>query len=499
MITIGIDSGTQSTKVICLDLEGGSVVAAAAASYGLSDGLPSGPLEQHPEWWTGALGQALDECMVQLGARRREVGAIAVSGQQHGLVALDAAGDVVRPAKLWCDTSSVPQCAEIEREFGGRGGLVELAGNAMLPGYTAPKILWLKQNEPDNFARLATILLPHDYLNHWLTGVAAMEPGDASGTALLDIRRRQWCQPLLRFIDPRLERMLPGLRPSASAIGELKPELARRWGLPAGVLVASGGGDNMMGAIGTGNLLPGRVTASFGTSGTLYAYADEPVVDPRGELAGFCDSSGGWLPLACTMNVTVATESARKLFALDLTDFEQAVRGAPPGADGLLMLPYLNGERTPDLPHGCGVLHGITTRNLTPANLARAALEGATLGLAYCLGRFREQGLAPAEIRLTGGGANSPAWRQIAADIFGVETVAPEAAEAAALGAALQAAWCRESDQPPRRRLAELAAAHVRLDEGTRCQPEPEAGAVYCDLIAQFNQLTTDLARGGHL
>lgn len=493
VIAIGIDSGTQSTKAVAVDMGSGEVLASAQAAYGMIEGLPSGHFEQEPCWWTAAVDETVGKCVRALGERAAEVRAIGVSGQQHGLVALDGAGEVVRPAKLWCDTSTAAQCRRFEEHFGGVSGLVALAGNAVLPGYTAPKILWLKENEPEHFARTATVLLPHDYINFWLTGVASMEYGDASGTALMDIRARDWRSELVGFIDPRVAEMLPVLRPSDEPCGVLKLELAERWGLPTGVVISSGGGDNMMGAIGTGNLVPGCVTASFGTSGTLYAYADEPVADPRGEVAGFCDSTGGWLPLVCTMNVTVVTEAVRTLFGWTVSELDAAVASVPAGSDGLLFLPYLNGERTPNLPDARASLHGLDSGNFTPAHMARAAMEGATLGLAYGLRRLRELGVEPAEIRLTGGGSKSATWRQVAADVFGVPTVCLEVSEGAALGAALQAAWQHEGKPASRDSLIAAAGRLVRLDEATRCLPEPARVALYLEKSARFDALTAGL------
>ena len=250
-----------------------------------------------------------------------------------------------------------------------------------------------------------------------------MEYGDASGTGLMDVRTKKWSEPLLEFIDPKLHEYLPPIASSRRALGLLRDSLREDWGLKKVPVVSAGGGDNMMGAIGTGNVQAGVVTVSLGTSGTVYAFAAEPVIDPQGEIAAFCDSTDRWLPLACTMNVTVATEHVRKMFGWKHEQMEKQIAGAPAGAGGLLFLPYLTGERTPNLPKGSGVFHGLNTENMDGPNLARATMEGVTLGLAYGLARFRELGIQPAEIRLTGGGSKSKVWRQICADIFGVPTV----------------------------------------------------------------------------
>ena len=499
MLFFGIDSGTQSTKTVVLDLETGKIIAHASESYDLIDGLPEGHLEQNPQDWIDATRNTIASCVEQIGDRKGEVRGIGVSGQQHGMVTLDGDDQIVRPAKLWCDTSTQDQCDQFAAEFGGQAGLIELAGNAMLPGYTAPKILWLEQNEPDNFAATQSVLLPHDYLNFWLTGVKRMEFGDASGTGVLNVRERQWAQQLLDFIDPRVTDMLPALGSSRDPHGELRPEIAEQLGLPSGIIVSSGGGDNMMGAIGTGNIKSGVITASFGTSGTLYGCSDKPIIDQKGEVAAFCDSTDQWLPLVCTMNVTVTTEQVRSLFGWEIEQLEAAVRSAEPGAGGITFLPYLNGERTPNLPNGSGVMHGLKTGNFTPENMARAAMEGATLGLAYGLRRFQELGLEPTEIRLTGGGSQSTTWRQISADAFGVPVVTLSTAEGASLGAALQAAHAWHRVDGNERSYEDLCAGAVELDESSRAEPQPAAAELYAERLDQLSGLTQTLAGGGYL
>ncbi len=499
MLILGIDNGTQSTKTIALDFESGEIVASAQSAYGLVEGLPAGHLEQHPQTWIDAVSDTVGRCLSQLGDRRGEVAAIGVSGQQHGMVVLDKQDKPVRPAKLWCDTSTTAQCAEFEAAFGGQKGLIELAGNAILPGYTAPKILWLKQNEPASYKATNCVLLPHDYINFWLTGEKRMEYGDASGTGLMDVRTREWSRPLMDFIDPGLAGYIPKPETSQKAVGLLRESLRKEWGLEKSPVVSAGGGDNMMGAIGTGNIAPGVVTASLGTSGTLYSFAEQPVVDSGGEVAAFCDSTDHWLPLVCTMNVTVATEQIRRLFGWDFPALEKAILSAPAGCDGLLFLPYLNGERTPSLPGGSGVFHGLNTANMQPAHMARAAAEGATLGLAYGLNRFRELGIRPAEIRLTGGGSRSAAWRQITADIFGVPTVCLASSEGAALGAAIQAGWtCLAVNGQPLP-LAAITKRLVQVEESTRSHPNAANGPLYAALSEKQTDLTRRLHTGGYL
>ncbi|MCC7519350.1 MAG: xylulokinase [Verrucomicrobiae bacterium] len=491
---LGIDSGTQSTKAIVVRARDGKVVGAASKSYGLLQGLPPGHKEQHPRAWVAALAASVRDALRDAGISSEKILALGVSGQQHGFVPLDAAGRVIRPAKLWCDTSTAPQCAILLKKLGGLAGAVRKIGNSVPPGFTASKILWLKQHEPKNFAQLTTVLLPHDYLNFWLTGEKSMEPGDASGTALMDVRARRWHSEAIRAIDDGLAEKLPEIRPSSASAGRLRPEAARALGLPASVLVSAGGGDNMMGAIGTGNTRPGIVTASFGTSGTIYAWSAKPVTDPRGEIAAFCDSTGAWLPLLCTMNVTVATEMVRRAFGWDYAERDRRAASVAPGAGGLILVPYLEGERTPNVPDGTGVFFGANARAFSPAALLRAAMEGVTLGMNYGLNRLRALGILPRQIRVTGGGAQSPVWRQVMADVFDCEVIGMKTAEGAAYGAALQAWWCHDLAKGRSTRIADLTDRFVKTDPRTAAAPRAEAVRRYRDLQAIQDRAAKDLA-----
>lgn len=481
-LVIGVDSGTQSTKTLVVDAKTGKVLGSAAESYDLIPGLPPGSKEQHPHTWRDATLRTIRKALKQAGAKPGEVKAIGVSGQQHGFVPLDSSGEVIRPAKLWCDTSTAAECAEITEKLGGLKSAIKAVGNAVLPGFTAPKILWLKKNEPQNFKKLATVLLPHDYLNFWLTGNKVMEFGDASGSALLDVKKRKWSKPVLDAIDSRLESKLPPLISSDKPAGRLSAQTAKALGLDDSVLVSAGGGDNMMGAIGTGNTSPGVITASFGTSGTIYACADKPVIDPKGEIAAFCDSTNQWLPLLCTMNVTVATEMVRNDFGMDHAAFEKSASRAPAGCDGLLLLPYLEGERTPNVPDGAGVFFGVNTRTFTAEHFARAAMEGVTLGMNYGLRRLGELGVTPTQIRATGGGAKSRLWRQIMADVFNAEVVTLKVSEGAAYGAALQALWCWQNEEGGGADIQSVTDKFVRVNTAETTRPNLKNVAIYRDL-----------------
>ncbi|MFL1514333.1 xylulokinase [Pseudomonas prosekii] len=469
---LGIDCGTQGTKAIILDAVNGQVLGLGAAAHTLISGA-NGRREQDTSEWLEAFALATRRALLAANVDGQDILGVGVSGQQHGLVLLDGEGQVLRPAKLWCDTESTPENDRLLANLGGESGSLERLGVVIAPGYTVSKLLWTKEQHPDIFARIAQILLPHDYLNYWLTGRSCSEYGDASGTGYFNVRTRQWDLQILREIDPsgRLEAALPELIDAHQPVGTILPGIAAQLGINPHALVASGGGDNMMGAIGTGNIQPGAITMSLGSSGTVYAYSEQPTVSPDASVATFCSSSGGWLPLICTMNLTNATGVIRELFELDIERFNERVEQAPIGADGVCMLPFLNGERVPALPHATGSLLGLTMTNLTEANLCRAAVEGTTFGLRYGLDLLRQNGLQSRSICLIGGGSKSPVWRQIVADIMNTPVICTEQSEAAALGAAIQAAWCHASANGDASSLAELCERCVKLDPASETLP----------------------------
>jgi xylulokinase len=431
-IAIGLDVGTQGTKGLALDVESRTVVARASSSYGLIAGLPPGAAEQHPDSWWDALVEVTRALVGDLGPRAADVRAIGVSGQQHGFVPLDAAGNVIRPAKLWCDTSTADEARELSRRL----------GRAIPTGFTASKVLWLARHEPANFARLRTLLLPHDWVNWKLTGRACMEYGDASGTGFFDVRRRAFDSAQIAAIDPRIIDCIPPLVAPDAPIGTVRDDVARELGLPSGIPVAPGGGDNMMSAIGAGATRPGVFVISLGTSATAFAYSAVPIVDPGGLIAPFCDSTGGWLPLLCTMNATGVLEEVRAHAAPpnDHASLTERASRVEPGCGGVQFVPYLVGERVPDLPRATGSIHGLRAGSLDSAVLYRAAIEGVTLNLAWGIERMRALGIALESVRLVGGGARNPLWRQVIADVLDAPVTVLAEPETGALGAAMQAA-----------------------------------------------------------
>jgi D-xylulose kinase len=491
---IGIDSGTQGTKAVVVDLGDARILAEGYASHQLIED-DSGKREQEPAWWISACESAIDIVLEKSDIPPGDVRAIGVSGQQHGFVPVDKKGLVIRPAKLWCDTATTAEAETMTNALGGPDRVVQMIGNSIAVGFTASKVKWLKEHEAENYDRLHKILLPHDYINYWLTGEQKCEYSDASGTAYFDVRSRAWSEDVLRAIDAsgKLTDCLPDMIQSHEPVGTIRPEIARRFGFSRDVIVSSGGGDNMMAAIGTGNVAPGVVTASLGTSGTIYCFSEKPVVDSEGELAAFCSGDGYWLPLVCTMNVTVSTELTRSVLGLDVAALNENVVSSSPGAAGILLLPYFNGERTPALPKARATFFGLTSSNFTPENICRATMEGATFGLRYGLDVMRRNGIEATQIRLVGGGAKSQAWRQMVADIFSCPVACPITQEAGALGAAIQAIWCFMNHKQEQVQLKELTAKFVEIDESTRAEPKNETVAVYKEVYEKYLELNEAL------
>jgi xylulokinase len=401
-------------------------------------------------------------------------------------VPLDEKGKPVYNVKLWCDTSTTAECDQLTKAAGGEKKLIEKAGLPMRPGYTAPKVLWLKNHKSGSFAKLRHVLLPHNYINYLLTGEYWAEYGDASGTALFNVRERKWASDICRLISSDLEKYLPELTSSEAPAGKVSKAAAALYGINEGVLVSSGGGDNMMSAIGTGAVRDGLLTMSLGTSGTLFGFSKTPVIDPTGNLAAFCSSTGGWLPLLCTMNCTVASEEFRKLFGYEVKAFDQTAGKAPIGADGIVILPFFNGERTPNLPNGRASVNGITISNFNKENIFRAALESAIFGMRIGLDGFKSLGFKPKEIHITGGGAKSPLWQSIAANVMNLPIRIPAGSEAAAMGGAIQALWCLETSEGKKSSIEDLAEKHVAL--GSVVKPDKKSADAYNAAYAVYSK-----------
>lgn len=474
---LGIDLGTQSLKALLLDADRG-ILGSASEPLSLLPNLPTGHSEQDPADWLDALRSAVRKVLAETDTPAGAISAIGVSGQQHGFVPLDRDHQVIRPAKLWNDVSSAAQCAALRSEI-GKERLFDLTSNHLPPGFTGGKIRWLREEEPENHQRLALVLLPHDYINLWLTGDPVCEAGDASGTGFFDIASRQFVPEVMETIAPGLAGCMPEILAPGEAAGRLCAHASSELGLAEGTLVSAGSGDNMMAALGSGAVNPGVVVMSIGTSGTVFACADQPVRDPEGEIAAFCDATGHWLPLGCTMNATVTTELTRSALGISIDELEDLVASAPAGADGALCLPFFTGERSPDLPEGTGAFLGLTPTNFDRAHVARAAMEGATFALARLLDRLIALGLSVEEVRLTGGGSQSPTWRRIIASAIDRPITTGIAADAAALGAAVHACWTHRRSESPDYTAAGCFA-DLELESGLQQElPDPQWSEIY--------------------
>ena len=465
MLFLGLDTGTQSTKGLVVDVATGSVVARASSSHGDLPNRADGAAEQDPELWWNALCTVVRELVASGDFDPSQLCGLGISGQQHGFVPLDAEHRVIRPAKLWCDTQTAAEAAEL----------------GVATGFTASKVLWMKRHEPDNFARLAHVLLPHDWIDFRLTGERWMECGDASGTGWFDARARAFDPEAMAAIDAGLERFLPPLVGADEAPAVLLDAVADELGLPRGLPVAPGAGDNMASAIGSGAVRAGVCVMSLGTSGTVFTRTDSAVVDPEGLIAPFCDSTGGWLPLLCTMNVTGVTDSIARALGRDLASLTEAAGEVPPGADGLLLLPHFVGERVPDLPHATGKLDGLNHANTTPGHLFRAALEGTSLNLAWGVRRLRALGIEPTLLRVVGGAAENALWCRILAGCIDAPVQRLEEPESAALGAALQAAHVVTHED-----YDSLVARNVRT-AGDAIEPDRDWTAAYAEQLDRFD------------
>jgi xylulokinase len=496
---IGIEIGHGGTRAVALDLESAAIRAEAWVPHDWIEGLPAGYREQNPAQWIDAVDRAVRQCLAALDGQQERVAAIGVAGPQRGLVLLDDANRIIRPAKLAGDLSVKRQADEIARAFGGAPGLIELAGQAPGVESAAAECLWLKQHEPYHFQRAASFLTAQDFIAYWLTGERATEPGSASGTGLLDVRSRTWSAELLDFIDPALAGKLPPIAASDQPRGLLRPALAREWGISELVQVGAGSAAPMLAALAAGCVVNGTVAVELGATGVIAGVGAAPVIDYRGEITSLCNATGSWLGLATTTNAAVAPEVLRRHYGWSAEQFESMVASVTPGSDGLLLLPYFTAESIPRLPDGCGVLHGLTAENFTPAHMARAAAEGVALGLGYAMSRLRDLGFDPPEIRLLGTGVSSPAMLQLMADVFGAPVVPVSSRQGAAVGAAMQAAvgffhQCGESLG-----FEEIASYLVAGDAESRCEPDPQAHDLYQELMSRQQYLVDTLHPAGFL
>ena len=468
-LVAGVDSSTQSCKVVIRDAETGALVREGRAAH------PDGTEVDPQAWWS-----ALQEAISAAGGVH-DVAAMAVAAQQHGMVCLDAEGDVVRPALLWNDTRSAADAEQLVTELGGGDAdagakaWAQAIGTVPVASFTVTKLRWLARNEPESVARTAAVCLPHDWLTWRLSGGADIntlttDRSDASGTGYWSPSSGEYRPDLLTRAfgsTPTLPRVLAP-RESAGT-------------MPSGAQLGAGAGDNAGAALGIG-AKAGDIIVSIGTSGTVFGVSVTPTADPSGEVAGFADCTGNFLPLVCTLNAARVLDATAAMLGVDLTTLATLALAAPPGADGLTVVPYLEGERTPNRPNATGAIHGWRLGNSTPAHLARAAVEGLLCGLADGLDALMAQGVKVERVLLIGGGAKSEAVRQIAPAVLGVPVAVPTPGEYVADGAARQAAWLvTGGDEPP--------AWEIGPTQGYQADPTPIVREQY----AQVRELTASV------
>jgi xylulokinase len=496
-ITLGIDIGTSGTKTLAID-EKGTILASATAEYPCEHPRP-GWSEQDPDLWWDATVQTVQQVLSSGKVRPEDVAGLGLSGQMHGSVFLDAEGRVIRPALLWNDQRTAAECREIEEKAGGREALIRMVANPALTGFTAPKLLWVRKHEPRNWDQVRQVLLPKDYVRYRLTGTFATEVSDASGTLLLDVAKRRWSQELLEklAIDSSL---MPACHESAEVSAKVSGLGAKATGLRVGTPVVGGGGDQPAGAVGNGIVRQGVVSATMGTSGVVFAHADQLGFDPLGRLQRGCHAvPGAWH----VMGVVLAAGGSFQWFRNELGKAEVALakeRGedpyflltaeaalAGPGAEGLFFLPYMTGERTPHFdPDAKAAWIGLTVRHGRP-HMIRSLLEGATFAMRDSLELIREMGVTIEQVRVSGGGARNALWRQIQADIYGCDVHTLNSTEGPAFGVALlaQVGVGGFSSVP------EACDATIRSVDSTRV--DPRAKNYYDRAYAVYRQLYRDL------
>lgn len=493
-VLVGLDVGTGGARAVAVD-EAGAVVAEASSEYPLASPRP-GWTEQDPaDWWRGAK-EVLGRVAAEAG---EEVAGIGLTGQMHGSVFLDASDEVVRPALLWNDQRTGPQCEAITRAVGAER-LISIAGNPALTGFQAPKVVWLRDEEPDNFGRVARVLLPKDYVRLQLCGEYATDASDAAGTLLLDVRARDWSGEILEALEIP-EEWMPKVYEGPESTGALRGEVAEELGLQPGIPVAAGGGDNAAAAVGTGIVGPGLVNSSVGTSGVLFAHAGEFNPDPSGRLHAFCHAvPGAYHLMGVTLSAGGSLSWWRETVGGEFDELVGAASEVPPGSEGLIFLPYLSGERTPHLdPDARGAFLGLTARHGV-AHMTRAVMEGVVFSLRDSLEIMRGLGVPFEDVRATGGGARSALWRGLQADVYGVPIRRTVADEGPAYGAALLAGAASGVYAD-----VEEASSVVELREEVT-EPDPERVKTYEEHYEVYRSLypatrsamsrLTDLAAG---
>ena len=488
-VAIGIDIGTTAARAVGV-ADSGRVIAAATSAYPLLTPRPQWT-EQDPARWWQAAQIVLAEIVTRAGEQRGSVAGIGLTGQMHGSVFLDSAGEVIRPALLWNDQRTAAQCAWITERI-GRDQLIKIAGNPALTGFQAPKVIWLRDNEPASYRRVAHVLLPKDYVRYRLSGDLATDASDAAGTLFLDLRARNWSAEICDALEVDAG-WLPEVCESPDPTGTVQSAVAAELRLPPGVPVAAGGGDNAAAAIGTGIAGEGMASSSVGTSGVVFAHTGSPVIDAAGRVHAFCHAvPAAYALLGVTLSAGGSLRWWRDVTGRDYPALVAAASEVPPGSEGLLFLPYLSGERTPHAdPDARGAFFGLTARH-TLAHLTRALMEGVLFSLREALDTIRDLGVHPAHLRATGGGSTSELWRQLQADIYGLAVWRLAVDEGAAYGAALLGHVAGGTFRDVNEAMT-LVRPLEQADE-----PEPGARAIYDDLYAVYHCLYPKTAQAMH-
>ncbi len=506
MLFAGLDVSTQSCKLIVINTQSKEVVFSAQVNYdldlpefgtlnGVIRGLPEGVSESNPLMWIAAVEKIFGK-LLESDIKQNNIKCISVSGQQHGLVALGNNGQLSHPtSKLWNDFSTQKECDILTKALGGEGVMIDEIGNSQRTGYTASKILNLKINKPKHYKNTITFFLVHNYINYYLTGgIAIMEQGDVSGMALSHPEKTTWSKKLINAIDPKLFDKLPPVQNSDKSIGKIGNSFAKQFGFDIECKVDAGSGDNMYGAIGTGNIEEGIVTISLGTSGTAYTFMKKAFVDKTGEISLFCDSTGNYLPLLCVSNLANGYNQFLKQYDLSHSDFNKLIKKTKAGNNGKILIPWFEGERTPDVPLATPTYFGFGLDDFNKEILSRAVVEGAVLNL---FNGFKRMPIKAKEIRLTGGLSKSSAWRQIIADIFNVDVV-PVDGEGAALGAAIHAAWVWNREDGNDLNIKKVAIPFITLNDKERVKPITKNVLIYNIQKELFNALSENIRKNNN-
>ena len=486
MYYLGIDCGTQGTKAVIFNSDSGEIIAKGYAPHKIiADSM--GKREQETRWWIDAMTKAVKTAIAKSGIDGKEIKALAVSGQQHGCVVLDEHGNVIRNVKLWNDTSTALQNADLVKESGGLAGVWESLGTTLAVGYTASKVRYLAEKETDLYTRVKHILLPHDYINFFLTGNYVTEGSEASGTGYYDVKARSYSKIMMNRIDPKgiLEQAVPPVYSWKNPAGTLRGEAAKILGLNESCLVACGGGDNTMGAIGTAAILDDCCSIGIGTSGTVALLS--PVmgknINPYIQIYELLDNK--WLITTCSLNATSATTVVQNLFKLSLHALDDAIGRAPMGSEGVQVIPFFDGERVPALPSAYGIFKNLSSINCKQENIIRATVEAVSFTLRWGFEKITNSFPAPHRLVVTGGGANSISWRQILADVFNLELNALQSDEGGALGAALQAMYLHQNLAGSTVSLPYLCEQYVRFDTSKTVYPIQENVIRYCEFFGR--------------